>query len=81
MNITPDQRQAIESGRPVRFEDPETHQEYVVLKADVSDRLCAPAEYDASGDVTEDEQRVLLRDFGARAGWDDPAMDIYDEEP
>ncbi len=39
--ITPEQRQAIEQvdGAPVRLEDPETRREYVVLRADVYDRM------------------------------------------
>jgi hypothetical protein len=30
--------------------------------------------------ITRDERRALLRDFGKRAGWDDPEMDIYGRE-
>lgn len=30
--------------------------------------------------LTHDEQRALLRDFGKRAGWDDPEMDVYDRK-
>lgn len=30
--------------------------------------------------LAPNEQRALLRDFGKRAGWDDPEMDVYDRE-
>jgi hypothetical protein len=32
------------------------------------------------GRLSVEEQRSLLRVAGLRAGWDDPAMNIYDEE-
>jgi hypothetical protein len=42
MNIlTPEQRRAVNSAgdQPVLVEDPETHQAYVILKADLYDRM------------------------------------------
>jgi hypothetical protein len=41
MTITPELKQAVEQagGRPVRIEDPETHAQYVILKAEVYDRM------------------------------------------
>ncbi len=29
--------------------------------------------------LTEKEQSALLVEFGLRAGWDDPEMDVYNE--
>ena len=29
--------------------------------------------------LTQEEQRALLVQFGIRAGWDDPEMDIYND--
>jgi hypothetical protein len=39
--LTPEQRRLVEQagGRPVRIEDPETHQDYVLLRADVYERV------------------------------------------
>jgi hypothetical protein len=39
--LTPEQRRLIEQAgdRPVRIEDPETHQDYVLLRADVYERV------------------------------------------
>ena len=41
--LTPEQRQEIENAGelPVRIEDPDTHAEYVILRADVYRRLQA----------------------------------------
>jgi hypothetical protein len=39
MTITPKQRLEIEQARATRFEDPETHAAYVVLKAEVYERI------------------------------------------
>jgi hypothetical protein len=39
--LTPEQSRAVTAAgdQPVRIEDPETHQAYVILKADVYDRM------------------------------------------
>ena len=29
--------------------------------------------------IPPEERQGLLREFGKRAGWDDPAMDVYDQ--
>ena len=65
-------------GKPrfLRAIDPETKQEYVLVRAELYERLKALL-YD-DGDWTPEEQLSLLAASGKRAGWDDPAMDIYD---
>jgi hypothetical protein len=75
--ITPELRQEIEKSgdQPVRLSDPETHAEYVVLKAEVYERLQSLL----AGPLSIDEQRAVLRHAGERAGWDDPAMDVYND--
>jgi hypothetical protein len=44
--LTPEQRQIIERAgdKPVRVEDPETHKAYVILKAEVFEKMRAVAE-------------------------------------
>lgn len=64
-------------GSPVRLTDPETQSEYVVVSADVFDRVRAIV-YD-DGPLTIDEQTETLRQAGLRAGWEDPEMDIYND--
>ncbi len=74
--ITKEIRQAIESAgdQPVRLEDPLTRQTYVLVRADLYDRIqrvfadedrdSAEAAFSAIQEVFED--------------WNEPAMDIYD---
>ena len=64
------------NGNGVRVADPETGQEYVILRAEVYERLKGLLHDD--GDWTPEEQLRLLAESGKRAGWDDPTMDVYD---
>ena len=70
--LTPEQRQEIQKagGEPVRLADPETQTEYVILKADVYDRIRALA------DETRAAYPLAMKVFG-QDGWDDPQMDEY----
>lgn len=72
-------RQAIRMsrGKPVRLADPDTNYQYVLVRAEVYDRLKGFI-YDDSP-LTDDEKRQLLLKAGIRAGWDDPEMDVYNE--
>ena len=56
--------------------DPAQSQSFVLLKAEVYERFKSLFEEDP---VTESERRAHLEQFGNRAGWDDPAMDVYDD--
>ena len=58
--LTPEQRQEIQSAgeEPVRLADPETQTEYVVLKADVYDRIRTLL------DDTSSAYRLAIRVFG-----------------
>jgi hypothetical protein len=56
--------------------DPDSGQRYVIVKADIYERLKQLLSDDK--DLTPDEQLRLLADSGQRAGWNDPAMDVYD---
>ncbi len=73
-------QQAIQDSQetPVRLVDPETNVEYVVLPAETFERMRKGVYYD-DGPITEEEQTVLLIEFGQRAGWDDPEMDVYND--
>lgn len=64
-------------GQPVRLADPDTHEEYIVLRADVYDQMQTRLHDDAP--LTDAEKQVLLIKAGLRAGWDDPEMDVYNE--
>ena len=78
IELTAEQRQEVRqaNGDGTRAIDPETKQEYVLVRAELYERLKTLL-YD-DGDWTPEEQLSLLAESGKRAGWDDPAMDIYD---
>ena len=78
IHLTDEQSQELRqsNGIEVRVSDPQTQQEYVLVSAEVYDRLKRLL-YD-DGDWTPEEQLRLLADSGKRAGWDDPVMDVYD---
>jgi hypothetical protein len=61
---------------PVRVNDPGQNEAFVLVRADVYERFKALFEEDP---VTEQERLFQLQQFGKRAGWDDPEMDVYDD--
>ena len=65
-------------GNLIRLIDPETNVEYVVLPVETFEQMRDGVYYDDSP-LTEEEQNALLIEFGHRAGWDDPEMDIYND--
>ncbi len=76
MNLSPDQVIAIQNGHPVHLLETQSGTECVLVPAEVYRRVQAVFE-----DVpfSRDERMALLAESGKRAGWDDPAMDIYDD--
>jgi hypothetical protein len=75
--ISPEIRRAIEEGggQPTHLIDPETNAAYVLIPAEQFERL--QSLLSEPGDVREFYPSVD-RVFGA-GGWDDPAMDVYDD--
>ena len=59
-----------------RRTDPRTQAQYALVPLTSYERFKAFFEDDP---ISPEERQSLLRDFGKRAGWDDPAMDVYDE--
>jgi hypothetical protein len=64
------------SEQPVRVSVPSQKTGFVLLREDVYERFKALFE---DVPVTEQEKLFQLQQFGQRAGWDDPAMDVYDD--
>jgi hypothetical protein len=62
--------------QPVQIVDPETNRRYVLLRADIYERLHLLFE---GGPLSKDEQKWLLNEAGKRAGWDDPEMEVYED--
>jgi hypothetical protein len=61
---------------PARVSDPAQSTTFVLLPSHVYERFKALFEEDP---VTERERLFQLEQFGKRAGWDDPSMDVYDD--
>jgi hypothetical protein len=68
IELTPEQKQAVEQGEPVRVIDPNTHDAYVVIRAEVYERQGGPRPQ-PSEDVNPEVPPQLLR--SARAFWRD----------
>jgi hypothetical protein len=64
-------------GQPIHLVNPETNVEYIILPAEIYNRIHSLF-YDDEP-LTSDEQRNLLIQAGLRARWDDPDMDIYND--
>lgn len=64
-----------EGESPVQVSDPAQSATFVLVRAEVYERFKSLFEEDP---VTEQERLFHLMQFGKRAGWDDPEMDIYD---
>ncbi|MBC8114707.1 MAG: hypothetical protein H7062_10045 [Candidatus Saccharimonas sp.] len=85
--LTPEQRQLVEQagGAPVRLEDPETREEYVLLKLTVYEHLLKPGEVALVDPSDYEDGEFHPRDAYAAIdqafaeGWDDPRMAEYDE--
>lgn len=62
-------------GEPLWLIDPRTQTVYVLLRADLYERVRPLVEEE---DLTAEEKLFLLAQSGQRAGWDTPEMDDYD---
>jgi hypothetical protein len=62
--------------QPVRLTDLETNAEYVVVPAKVFEGLTSGM---APQVLSREEQARILVAAGRKVGWDDPAMDVYND--
>jgi hypothetical protein len=76
IELTDQQRLALDQGRAVSVTDPETATPYFVLRKDVYERVQSLL-YDDS-EAAEDELRARIARSSAANGWDEPGMDEYD---
>ena len=76
--LTNEQREALQHGEALRVVDPESQLECVVVRADVFERV-RQLLIDDAGVLSEEERLALIRAAGARANWDDPELDVYEE--
>jgi len=79
ISLTIEQHRAIEDagGSPLRVEDPETKRAYILMDAELYERIRALVESD---EVGPDAFAPLMWD-AMKGDWDDPAMDAYDHYP
>lgn len=80
LQLTDDQRQAIDArgGAPVYLVDATTNASYVLLRAEQFEKIKGLLGEDAEGFESRALYPHVEQSFG-RAGWDDPAMDVYDD--
>ena len=76
IELTEDQRRALQNGEAVNVTDPDTSETYVVLGKEVYDRVRRLL-YDDS-DWTDDDLHMLLARSTRDNGWDEPEMEAYD---
>ena len=77
LELTPEQWRVVRdsNGGAVRLTDPDTEQEYVLMRAETYQRL--ESLFSDDSDWTPEERLQLLAESGRRAGWDAPEMDAY----
>ncbi len=79
IELTREQQKSLVHGEetPPRVLDPVTHTRYVLLREDVYDRVRRLVGSDEDR-FAADLMPHVMELFG-RDGWDDPAMDVYNE--
>lgn len=80
IELTIEQREAaIKQGeQPIRAIDPDTHTTYVLIREEVYARIKSILQEDQSSQFLNDMYLPVMEVFG-KDGWDDPAMDIYND--
>jgi hypothetical protein len=76
--LTEQQQQAIKAhpDAPVELMDPTTHSRYVLIPAETYERIKALLTTD---EFHIEEGYPLMDQVAAQEGWNDPAMDAYDQ--
>jgi len=69
---------ATDAENPPRVVDPSTHTKYVLVPEEVYDRVRRLFEGDEDHQFVREMTPHVMELFG-RDGWDDPAMDVYNE--
>jgi len=79
IELTLEQRQAVaQQGEiPPRAVDPDTHTTYVLIREEIYARVRALL--DEEGDQFLHDMYPSVMEVFGREGWDDPAMDIYND--
>ena len=80
IELTLEQRQAVaqQGETPPRAVDPDTHTTYVLIREEVYAQVKALLDEEEGNPFLRDMYPYVMEVFG-RDGWDDPAMDIYND--
>jgi len=80
IELTLEQRKAVATNAetPPRVIDPSTQTKYVLVREELYDRVRQVFEADEDGQFVREMTPHAMEVFG-RDGWDDPAMDVYNE--
>lgn len=80
IELTLEQRKAVttDAETPPRVIDPSTHTKYVLVREELYDRVRQVFESHEDSQFVREMTPHVMEVFG-RDGWDDPAMDIYNE--
>jgi hypothetical protein len=76
IELTQEQRKELANPEPIAI-DPDTKKTYVLVRSEVYERLRGVLYDDAEFGIRE--AYPLMDEAAAKAGWGDPAMDIYDD--
>ncbi len=76
IELTEQQRQELSVPEPIAI-DPNTKKTYVLVQKNVYDRIKGLLH--DNGEWTDDELRLLLAPSADANGWNEPAMDDYDD--
>jgi hypothetical protein len=77
IELTQEQRKAMNEQLAVRLIDPQTMEAFVLIRAEAYDRLKRLLDDDS--EFSPEEAFPLLNLVLGKEGWDDPAMDIYND--
>ncbi len=80
IELTLEQRQAMaqQGETPPRAVDPDTHTTYVLIREEVYAQVRAFLDEEQGNQLLRDMYPHVMEVFG-REGWDEPAMDIYND--
>ena len=80
IELTLKQRQAVaqQGEMPPRTVNPDTHTTYVLLPEEIYARVKVLLDEEEANQLLRDMYPHVMEVFG-REGWDDPAMDIYND--
>jgi hypothetical protein len=80
IELTLEQRQAValRAETPPRAVDPDTRTTYVLIREEVYDRVKSLLAEEDDNQFVRAMQPHVMEVFG-KAGWDDPAMDVYND--